>query len=330
MDYTLFSISKMISVRIRLIWHLNTPCEMETILNRRAFLKTSTLFFGSNLMDADAMKAFLNYRKQEVKVSAHLWVYASRYPPTWDCTPILEQVFSEIKNARYDGLEIMDINLSHDDAVERISTLAGNYKLPVTGCSFGGDMWNREKHNEIYERADLTTDRLSQLSGKTFGISVGNARRKKTEEELDAQASILTRIFSLCEQRKIIPNLHNHTYEVENDLHDLKGTLERLPDAKLGPDLNWLIRGGVDPVWFINTYRNQIVYMHLRDQKVNGRWAEAMGEGVTDFESISQAANNLQSLDRIAVELAFDDPATRPVEESWKISRKFVKKTFGW
>ena len=72
-------------------------------------------------------------------------------------------------------------------------------------------------------------------------------------------------------------NLHNHTYEVENQLHDLKGTLARIPDVKLGPDLNWLIRGGVDPVQFIHDHGEQIVFLHLHDQKADGKWSEAMG-----------------------------------------------------
>ncbi len=56
-------------------------------------------------------------------------------------------------------------------------------------------------------------------------------------------------------------NLHNHTYEVENELYDLKGTLARIPGIKLGPDLNWLVRAGVDPAGFIRRFGKQIVFM---------------------------------------------------------------------
>ena len=84
-------------------------------------------------------------------------------------------------------------------------------------------------------------------------------------------------------------NLHNHTYEVENGEHDLKGTLKRIPDVKLGPDLNWLLRAKVDPVDFINRYGDRIVFLHLRDQKTDGAWSEAMGEGNMDYMAIGQA-----------------------------------------
>lgn len=71
--------------------------------------------------------------------------------------------------------------------------------------------------------------------------------------EINAQVDLLTKIRHISDDNGIVSNLHNHTYEVENDLHDLKGTLVCIPDFKLGPDINWLIRAGVDPVKFINT-----------------------------------------------------------------------------
>jgi hypothetical protein len=91
---------------------------------------------------------------------------------------------------------------------------------------------------------ELVISRLHALSGRTMGISVGNAGHVKTPAELDAQAAILEKIMAICARYSVAPNLHNHTYEVENNLHDLRGTVSRIPDIKLGPDLNWLIRGG--------------------------------------------------------------------------------------
>ena len=71
--------------------------------------------------------------------------------------------------------------------------------------------------------------------------------------ELDAQADLLTTTRHICDENGIVSNLHNHTYEVENDLHGLKGSLARIANYKLGTDINCLIRAGEDPVKFINT-----------------------------------------------------------------------------
>ena len=183
--------------------------------------------------------------------------------------------------------------------------LIQQYEMPVTGSSYNADMWDRAQQQAILEDVELVVERLHQLGGSTFGITVGDAGHAKTEAELDAQADLLKKILKVCDKNAIQANLHNHTFEVENNLHDLKGTLQRVPDIKLGPDLNWLIRGGVDPVWFINTYGDRMVYMHLRDQKADGQWTRAVGEGVTDFEAIAQALKRVNFLGRAAIELAF-------------------------
>lgn len=271
-----------------------------------------------------------NVTNGNVMLSGHLWVYASRFPPDWDCTPILDQVFSDFRYAGLQGVELMESNLRHPNSVALLEDLAGKYGIPVTGSSYYGDMWDRSKHQEILEDVELVVERLHRLKASTFGITVGDAGHIKTEAELDAQADLLIRILKVCDRNDLQANLHNHTFEVENNLHDLKGMLTRVPDIKLGPDLNWLIRGGVDPIWFINTYGNRMVYMHIRDQNDDGKWTHAVGEGITDFPAIAGALKKVGFKGRAAIELAFEEPVTGPVREDWKKSRKYVKKIFGW
>jgi sugar phosphate isomerase/epimerase len=76
----------------------------------------------------------------------------------------------------------------------------------------------------------------------------------------------------------------------------------------------------------------QIVYLHIRDQYKNGEWSEALGEGDTDFKAISQAIHNSNFSGIATIELAFPRnlTPTRPIKDSWKISRNFVKENFGW
>jgi sugar phosphate isomerase/epimerase len=257
-------------------------------------------------------------------------VYASKYPPDWDCTPILDTVFSDLKYAGLQGVELMEVLLRHEDAVSRFKELIQKHGLPVTGTSYNADMWKREEHAKIMDDIEMVVERLRQVGGSMLGITVGDAHRKKTEEELDAQAELLQKIIAVCDKNKVEPNIHNHTFEVIDEMHDLKGILARVPNIKLGPDLNWLIRGGVDPVEFIKNYGHQMVYMHIRDQKADGKWTEAVGEGVTDFPAIAKALKDINYNGRAAVELAFDEPPVRAVREDWKISRDYVKKVFGW
>ena len=268
---------------------------------------------------------------KKIMVGAHLWVYAATQPG-YDPMPVMEDVFADVSAAGLDCLELMHIALRHKDAVERIGALIRKYKLPVIGTSFDGPMWDREKHAAIYDDAETVIARLAALGGRTLGVGVGAAPKPKTDGQLDAQADLLRRIMALCSKHNVVLNLHNHTYEVENHEHDLKGTLARIPGIKLGPDLNWLVRARVDPVDFILRHGDTIVFLHLRDQKADGKWSEAMGEGSMDYAAIGKALRKINFAGDAMIELAFEDgfKPTRPLRETLRMSREYVRRTLGF
>lgn len=297
-------------------------------LTRRRFLGATAAVAASawGLKSSPAAEA-----AKKVIVGAHPWVYAATQPG-YDITPVLPQIFADMQYAGIEGIELMHTALRPGDSVERIGELAQKHKLPVIGTSFSGAMWDRTQHAAVLEDAQIVVERLGKLGGKTLGISVGAAKGKKTPEQLDAQAELLRKVFAVCDHNGVTPNLHNHTYEVVDNLHDLRGTLARIPDANLGPDLNWLVRGGVDPVKFLREYRKQIVFLHLRDQKADGRWSEALGEGDMDYAAIAKALQEINFSGYAVIELAHerDFRPTRPLRESLKISREFVRKMLGY
>ena len=299
------------------------------LMSRRRFLSTSALAFAAGLVKPGSRAKAGT--EQRVIVGAHPWVYAATQP-RYDIYPILDRIFADVAYAGIAGIELMHTALRPADSVEKIQALKDKHQLPVIGMSFEGAMWDRSRHAEVLSDAHLIIPRLEKLGGKTLGTSVGHSPRPKTEAQLDAQAELLRTLIKFCNDHGVVLNLHNHTYEVENHLHDLKGTLARIPDVKLGPDLNWLIRGGVDPVQFIHDHGKQIVFLHLRDQKPDGKWSEAMGEGCTDFRAIGNALHDIEFSGHAIIELAHEGSfkPTRPLRESLKISREFVRQTMGY
>ena len=302
-------------------------------VSRRTFLTSSAVAAAAGSLPrtwADG-KSGVTAGKKKVVVGGHLWVYAATQPG-YDPFPVLETVFADLSYGGIEAVELMETALRHADAVDRIGELSQKYKLPVLGTSFEGDMWNRDAHAAILEDAERVVARLAKLAGRTFGTSVGRTPNPKTPEQLDAQAEMLRKITALCTAHGIVLNLHNHTYEVENNEHDLKGTLARVPEAKLGPDLNWLLRAGVDPVDFIRRYGVRIIFLHLRDQRADGKWSEALGEGNMDYTAIGRELKKVNFSGDAVIELAHerDFKLTRPLRESWKMSREYVRKTLGY
>ncbi len=290
----------------------------------------SLAVFSPRLLEAAEANRAASAGKKVI-VGGHPWVYAATQP-NYDITSILPSIFEDMSYAGLDGIELMHTALRPKEAVDRIGELSRKNHLPVIGMSFGGAMWDHAQHQAVLDDAELLVPRLSSLGGRTLGTSVGAAPKRKTEQQLDDQAELLHKLMALCQKHGVVLNLHNHTYEVADNLHDLKGTLARIPGVKLGPDLNWLVRGGVDPVGFIRQYGRQIVFLHLRDQKKDGRWSEGMGDGDTDFAAIGRALREVGFAGDAVIELAHERGfrPTRPLRETWKLSRAFVKRTLGY
>ena len=304
--------------------------KLDTMQNvsRRKFLNTSASLGGALLLGG--MVSGCSEGKAAVPVYGHLWVYASNFPPDWDCTPVLEQVFSDFKYAGIEGVELMESILRNPAIISVAGPLIKQYGIPVTGTSYYADMWVKEDRQKILDDVSFVVGRLHELGGTMFGITVGDAGRKKTESEMDAQAELLMDILRVCEQNKVEPNIHNHTFEVTNNLHDLKGILARIPEIKLGPDISWLARAGVDPVSFVEQYGHQMVYMHLRDQTADNVFTEAVGEGMIDFPAIAAVLKKINYRGKAAIELAYEKPQQRANRENWKMSRDYVSEIFGW
>jgi len=298
----------------------------ESITSRRDFLKSG---LAVAVVFAAAAPNPATSRKRVV-VGAHPWVYAAKQPGL-DIIPILASIFADMEYAGFDGIELMHTVLRSKDACEQITQLSQKHHLSVIGSSFGGRMWDRAHHQAILDDAELIIPRLAQLGGHTLGTSVGPAPQRKTEQQLDDQADLLRKLIALCGRHGVVLNLHNHTYEVADNMHDLKGTLTRISDVKLGPDLGWLARAGVDPVSFIRQYGKQIVFLHLRDQK-DDRWSEALGEGNMDYAAIGRVLHEVGFQGDAVVELAHEKSfqPTRPLRESLKQSRAVVKEKLGY
>ncbi len=306
-------------------------CDSSSFLTRRNFLQAGSVVVASMGCCQRVLAAVGDSKKKRIPVGAHVWVYAAKQPE-YNVTPILPEIFPDLKYAGIDGVELMHNVLRKRETAERIGELSRKHELSVIGTSFSGAMWDRDQHAAVLDDAEVVIGNLAKLKGKTFGVSVGSARGKKTVRQLDDQADLLRKIMAVAEKHGVVVNIHNHTYEVVDDLHDLRGTLARIPGAKLGPDLNWLVRGGVDPAWFIREYGDQIVFLHLRDQYKNGRWSEALGEGDMDYAAIAKALRDVKFSGIAVIELAHegDFKITRPLRESWKISRQYVRRVLGY
>ncbi len=269
--------------------------------------------------------------KTKIPVGGHPWLYA-KFRPNYDITAILEDIFSDFRYAGMDGIELIYTVIQKPETVERVAALSSKYKLPIIGMSYQADMWDRSKHNAILDEVSLLLPRLAKLGGHTMGTGVGTPNRKKSAAELDAQAEVLRKLMPLCRKHGVVLNLHNHTYEVKDGEYDLNGTLSRIPDAPLGPDLGWLAEAGIDPVDFLRRRGKTVVFAHLRDRKADGNWADVMGEGVIDYAGVARVLRAANFKGTLVIELTSSTGRLpeRPLRDCFKLSREYVRRVMGW
>jgi sugar phosphate isomerase/epimerase len=268
--------------------------------------------------------------KNPIQICAHPWAYAARQPG-YDITPILSTIFADFKAAGLDGIELMHNVLLTESTVDYIADLSRTHGLPVIGTSFGGNMWDAAKHEEITQQAETVLAALKRLGGKTFGVSTGGSPEgKKTDEQLDTQCRLLRRLIDLAKGHGVTLNQHNHTYEALYGEHEVTENLKRLPDLKLGPDLNWLRRAGVNALEFLRRHGPSIAFMHLRDQK-GDRWVEALGDGDEDYGALAKVLDAIDFSGPLAIELAHegDQQFTRTMGENFAVSCRNLRKAWG-
>jgi sugar phosphate isomerase/epimerase len=274
--------------------------------SRRSFLKNTGILIAGGLTykhsDAFGSKFHIS-EESKVTVGAHPWIYAAKLPD-YDISPALDVIFQEIKYAGFDGVELMHHPLRDHNTTLIISELKDRYGLPVIGTSYSADMWDKSKHQEILEEVENIINSLAYVGGRTLGTSVGRAPEMKSEKQLDDQAELLKKIMDIGKKKSV----------------------------ELGPDLNWLKRGGVDPVNFLKKYQDQIVFMHLRDEYKDGKWSESLGEGDVNFRAIGKTLKKIDFTGDIVVELAYEEDfvRTRAIRENLKMSREHIKKTMGY
>ena len=267
---------------------------------------------------------------QVTAVCAHPWAYAASQPQ-YNITPILRGMFADFSAAGFDAVELMGNVLTSGEATRTVADLAAEFSLPVIGCSFGGAMSDPAQHDTILAEAERTLDALHELGAQTFGVSTGGAPGgQKTDDELDIQCRLLRRLMDMAADRGVLLNLHNHTYEALWGEHEINGNIQRLPDVKLGPDLNWLRRAGVCPTDFLRRHAGRIAFMHLRDQQ-GECWVEALGDGDEDCLAIGAVLDETGFSGPVAIELAHEAGTdfTRTMGENFAVSCRNLRVAWG-
>ncbi|MGH2560599.1 MAG: sugar phosphate isomerase/epimerase family protein [Thermomicrobiales bacterium] len=165
------------------------------------------------------------------------------------------------------------------------------------------------------------------------------------DDEMRRLAAALNAIGSYCREIGLVAALHPHTGTAIETREEIDAILQ-LTDAELvgfAPDTGQIAKGGSDIVEVLNTHRDRIAHVHLKDWC--GRYErDAAGKeidttGYVNYEPIGNGVLPMPEILRIVqesgrdcwvnVELDGTNRAPRPPREAAAMSRRYLGEILG-
>lgn len=242
----------------------------------------------------------------------------------------LNEIFDIVADADFEAIELSPQFLEIENYEEQIRNALHRTGLGFVGASNSQPLWDIEKRDSIISSMDMYSDKLSVFGEVLCGMScVGKRYAQRTKEENDQVVRMWTELAEMFRKKGVTLNYHNHGEPIE----DIRHVIENVPAdlLPLGPDLDWLRVGGVDPEEFIREYADRLVMMHIRDYHIGGDRTEALGEGDVDYRRLGRLLEEVKFDGEFVVELAIPEgkQPTRSVAELLKKSREHLRETIG-
>lgn len=243
-----------------------------------------------------------------------------------------EEVFSEIQSAGYAGCEGMLSFVETEEKAERVKHLLQNHQIVMPSVYSGGALHQFPQAQATLERILSQAPSALKAGVRYININPDPIGREKTEEELATQAQSLNQLAHQLREIGLELLIHHHDPEMRSQAREFKAMAEQTDPLLVGfcLDLHWAYRGGMNPTELLEAYLPRVKALHLRNS-LQGIWSEALGEGDIDYSKISTLLQQSGWRGLLIVELAYETRTvvTRSLAENYKISRQFVRNTFG-
>ncbi len=245
----------------------------------------------------------------------------------------LPEALGAIRRAGYRAVELMAQCFQPDVCDVTLKALR-DYRLELPSVYNGGPMHTAEEAEQTIAET-LRLAAAAKAAGAyllNFNPSPKPGRERKSDEELDAQARNVNALAEKLRLQGYRLHLHHHDPEMAENAREWRH-LARHTDAELVGfciDVDWVRRGGQDPLEILREAGPRLVSLHLRNSR-EGVWTEDFGEGDIDYRAVAAYLRQIGFQGLLIVELAYrkETRITRSLEENLRLSRAFAEKIFG-
>jgi inosose dehydratase len=274
-----------------------------------------------------------------MRIGAHTYLF-TQYG--FDQAERLEEIFQTVADAGYQAIEVHAPVLAAPDWHARSAAAVAKTGLGLVGGSSGQPLWDPARWDAIRAAMDAYSDKLAALrplyggAGRIqCGTSCSGKRlAQRTPEENAHLVRAWTELGQMFRSKGVCLNYHTHGEPIE----DIRYVVDNVPAdvLALGPDLDWLRVGGIDPEAFVREHGARLTMLHARDYHAGApftaeRRTEALGEGDVDYARLGQILAEVGFDGEFVVELAIPPgvKATRTPLELLTASREHLRRTIG-
>jgi len=262
-----------------------------------------------------------------MRLGCHVYVF-SEYG--YDQAARLDEVWDMVAACGYPAIELHSPMFDRPDWYDAMMAAQARTGLQIIGGSNGGNLADAGEWDAIRAKMDEYTQKLARFDAPKCGFTASGTRHAERTDEQNAQVVRgWTELAQMCQARGVQLNYHTHGEPIA----DVQFVIDHVPAEllPLGPDLDWLRFGGIDPESFLRANADRLVMMHVRDYELGGSRTFALGEGDANYPHLKTVLAEIGFEGDFVVELATPPgvPRDRDLREILQTSRDHVRATIG-
>jgi len=266
---------------------------------------------------------------------------------TWGIPGDVEAAYRDTAELGYQGFETFAFTIiDWNSRPGGYRALVERNGIPTSAAYVYKEWIDPAKADADQESARREAD-AAREAGATSLVLQGGSR---PGGGLDASAlgrlgEALNRIGAYCREIGMVASLHPHTGTAVETRDEIDAIMRFTDPALVGfaPDTGQIAKGGSDIVEVLETYRDRIAHVHLKDwcgkADLDEDGKEIDATGYVNYEAIGQGILPMPEILRILetcgdhiwvnVELDGTDRAPRPPRDAARLSREYLGEVLG-
>lgn len=242
----------------------------------------------------------------------------------------MEEAFAAVARAGYKRVDLTS-QFWTPELREKTRGLLKQYRLEAPIAYNGGPMHEPAAAEKTIAATLEVADAAKAAGARALTFNPAPLKERKTDEQLAVQAKSLDRLGAGLRGRNLDLMIHQHAPEMQENArewrHELTHTDPKL--VKFCLDVDWVKRGGQDPMTLLRECTPRLRSLHLRSMR-QGVWMEEFAPGDVDYREVAAHLRQIGFQGWLVVELAYEASTrmTRTLEENLRRSREYAEKLF--